>query len=81
MNNVLELTASLFSQNNVRLLSIGKSHPSHYQVFYVKNGVTRVMLVPKSSSDLMKIQEEILILLSRSSEEQQRIGYLDLQIS
>ncbi len=77
MSKVLELALSLFHQNNVRVSAVNKSNPTHFQIFYSKGSAQRVMLLPKNTSDLNKVQEEVLILVARNKDEQQKIGYLD----
>lgn len=78
MSKALELALGLFHTHNVRINAVNKSNPTHFQIFYSRGENTqRVMLLPKANSDLNKVQEEILILLARSKDEQQRVGHLD----
>jgi hypothetical protein len=75
--STLTLALSALQQNNFRVKNVNRSHPTNYHIYYVKDGIDRVMLVPKQAQDLQKLQEEVLVLLSRNQSEQDKIGHLD----
>lgn len=75
--STLTLALAMFSELDVRAVSVGKSNPSYYQVFYKKDGKNRVMMVPKRLTDFETLQREVRILVSRSSAQQQEQGFKD----
>lgn len=75
--STLTLALATFSQRNVRAINVGKTNPDYYQVFYKKDGVNRVMLVPRKDIEFEQLQAEVGILLDRSNEAQLEVGHKD----
>jgi hypothetical protein len=73
----LTLALSVFTDRQINAASISKANPKFYHVFYVINGVNRMMVVPRNPVDIAQLQHEVGILLDRDIEAQQRLGALD----
>lgn len=75
--STLTLALSVFQQNDLRVIDVNKSHNLNYHLYYKLHGKNRVMLVPKETDNPMKLQQEVGILLSRSFEDQAKVGMQD----
>lgn len=75
--STLTLALSTFNELDVRAISLGKDNSNFYHVYYVKDGVNRVMLVPRKSDKVEVLQYEVGVLLSRSVDAQNAVGKHD----
>jgi hypothetical protein len=75
--STLTLALSVFQQNSLRVISVGKSHKDNYHLIYRLHGVNRVMLVPKTCERPQQLQSEVETLIKRTLDEQKKVGHLD----
>lgn len=75
--STLTLALSVFSKNDMRAISVNKSHPKNYHIYYRANGVDRVMSIPKECYDFQKLQSEVEVLIKRNLDEQHKVGIQD----
>lgn len=75
--STLVLALSTFNENEIRAINVAKTNPNFYAIFYKRDGLNRVMMVPRDINDIVQLQMEVAILLSRNAEEQNRVGHLD----
>jgi hypothetical protein len=77
--STLTLAIAVFQQNDLRVIEVNRSHATNYHLYYMMNGVKRVLLVPKHCERYQQeqLQCEVQTLISRGLEEQQRIGNMD----
>jgi hypothetical protein len=77
MISSLTLALSAFNEIDVRAINVGKQNSEFYHVYYKKDGLNRVMLVPRSIEDFEQLQSEVKILIERSFEQQEKLGNCD----
>ena len=75
--STLTLALSVFHQHDMRVIDVNKSNPNFYHLYYRVGQTNRVMLVPKDCHNYQKLQSEVEILISRTAEEQARLGHAD----
>jgi hypothetical protein len=75
--STLTLALSKMNEFDIRSNGVARNHPHYYHVYYMKDGAQRVMLVPKNTNDMEKVQKEVMVLLQRNGEVQMRLGAND----
>lgn len=73
----LTLALSVFKDSDIIAASISKENAKFYHIYYKKDGVARVMQVPKEIVPIDQLQYEVSVLISRNIAEQAKVGVLD----